>query len=207
MKKLTINKLLSTAFALALTAVLAVPAFADPSAATQTSPGITTSGGTDSSEVTLTIGTGDGSSGAGAGSGAFSVTVPTVLPFAVANDGTVSVASDAKIVNGSNGPVKVTNVTATGANGWAIVANGTNFKTIPMNTKSFALSLNGDNFPAAATNTASALTLTPASWGQIAGSNGELALTYSGDFAAQTTNLNSAKVADVVFTVAWDAAA
>ena len=103
--------------------------------------------------------------------------------------------------------MKVTGVTATGANGWAIVANGTNFKTIPMNTKSFALSLNGDNFPAAATNTASALTLTPASWGQIAGNNGELALTYSGDFAAQTTNLNSAKVADVVFTVAWDAAA
>ena len=206
MKKLTISKILSTALALALTAALAVPAFAAPSAATQTSPGITASGGADTTEVQLTIGSGDGSTGAGAGSGAFSVTVPTVLPFAVANNGAVSVASNAKIVNAGNGPVKVTNVTATGKNGWAIVANGTNFKTVPMNTKSFTLALNGDSFPAAATDAASALTLTPGSWGQIAGSNGELALSYSGDFAAQTSNLD-VKVADVVFTVAWDAAA
>ena len=201
------KKIVSIVLALTMILALSVSAFADaPTAATQTSPGISTSGGTDSSEVTLTIGTGDNSTGAGAGSGAFSVTVPTVLPFAIATDGTVSVASDAKIVNGSNGPVKVTGVTATGANGWAIVVNGTDFTTVPMNTKSFTLTLNGDNFPAAATNTASALTLTPASWGRIAGDDGELALTYSGAFAAQTANL-SVKVADVVFTVAWDAAA
>lgn len=200
------KKITTTILALAMILSLSVSAFAAaPSAATQTTPGITTSGGTDTTEVQLVIGTGDGTSDSGSGSGAFSVTVPTVLPFAVANDGTVSVASNAKIINGSNGPVKVTSVTATGANGWAIVANGTNFKTVPMNTKSFTLTLNGDNFPAAATNTASALSLTGASWPSIAGDNGELALIYSGAFASQTSNLN-VKVADVVFTVAWDAA-
>lgn len=200
------KKITTTILALAMILSLSVSAFAAaPSAATQTTPGITTSGGTDTTEVQLVIGTGDGTSDSGSGSGAFSVTVPTVLPFAVANDGTVSVASNAKIINGSNGPVKVTSVTATGANGWAIVANGTNFKTVPMNTKSFTLTLNGDNFPAAAANTASALSLTGASWPSIAGDNGELALIYSGAFASQTSNLN-VKVADVVFTVAWDAA-
>ena len=200
------KKITTTILALAMILSLSVSAFAAaPSAATQTTPGITTSGGTDTTEVQLVIGTGDGTSDSGSGSGAFSVTVPTVLPFAVANDGTVSVASNAKIINGSNGPVKVTSVTATGANGWAIVANGTNFKTVPMNTKSFTLTLNGDNFPAAATNTAAALSLTGASWPSIAGDNGELALIYSGAFASQTSNLN-VKVADVVFTVAWDAA-
>ena len=200
------KKITTTILALAMILSLSVSAFAAaPSAATQTAPGITTSGGTDTTEVQLVIGTGDGTSDSGSGSGAFSVTVPTVLPFAVANDGTVSVASNAKIINGSNGPVKVTSVTATGANGWAIVANGTNFKTVPMNTKSFTLTLNGDNFPAAAANTASALSLTGASWPSIAGDNGELALIYSGAFASQTSNLN-VKVADVVFTVAWDAA-
>ena len=200
------KKITTTILALAMILSLSVSAFAAaPSAATQTTPGITTSGGTDTTEVQLVIGTGDGTSDSGSGSGAFSVTVPTVLPFAVANDGTVSVASNAKIINGSNGPVKVTSVTATGANGWAIVANGTNFKTVPMNTKSFTLTLNGDNFPAAAANTASTLSLTGASWPSIAGDNGELALIYSGAFASQTSNLN-VKVADVVFTVAWDAA-
>jgi len=200
------KKITTTILALAMILSLSVSAFAAaPSAATQATPGITTSGGTDTTEVQLVIGTGDGTSDGGSGSGAFSVTVPTVLPFAVANDGTVSVASNAKIINGSSGPVKVTSVTATGANGWAIVANGTNFKTVPMNTKSFTLTLNGDNFPAAAANTASALSLTGASWPSIAGDNGELALIYSGAFASQTSNLN-VKVADVVFTVAWDAA-
>ena len=205
MKNSLIRKLFTSVLSLALVAAISIPAFAaSPSAGGQTSPGITSSGGTDTTEVQLTIGAGDGSIEEGAGSGAFSVTVPTVLPFVVAADGAVSVATDAKIVNHSNGPVKVTGIAATGKNGWAIVASNTNFKSVPMNSKQFTLSLNGDYFPAAATNTASALNMTAGNWGQIAGDSGELALNYSGSFAAQTSNLD-VKVADVVFTVAWDA--
>lgn len=194
------KKILTSILTLCLVASMAVPAFASaPSAAAETAVG---SDGTGTSQVMLTIGDGDGDDSPGSGNGAFSVTVPTVLPFVVDNDGTVHVATNAKIVNRSRGPVEVAGVTATGANGWAIVANGTNFNQVPVDSKQFTFTLNGDNFGAAATNVASNLTL-GAAWTSINGGNGELALPYDGAFAIQSTNV-SAKVADVVFTVQWD---
>ena len=56
------------------------------------------SGGTGTSSVTLSS-TADGSIGGDPAATKMSVTVPTVLPIAVGTDGTVSTATDAKIVN------------------------------------------------------------------------------------------------------------
>ena len=53
-----------------------------------------------------------------------SVTVPTVLPIAVGTDGTVSTATDAKIVNYSFGAVKVNSVSIEAAQGWSLAAFG-----------------------------------------------------------------------------------
>ena len=53
-----------------------------------------------------------------------SVTVPTVLPIAVGTDGTVSTATDAKIVNNSFGAVKVNSVSIEAAQGWSLAAFG-----------------------------------------------------------------------------------
>ena len=64
------------------------------------------SGGTGTSSVTLSS-TADGSLGGDPAATKMSVTVPTVLPIAVGTDGTVSTATDAKIVNNSFGAVKV----------------------------------------------------------------------------------------------------
>ena len=194
------KKILSSVLALCLAASMAVPAFADgPSASDETAVG---ADGTGTSRVMLTIGDGDNDDAPGSGNGNFSVTVPTVLPFVVDNDGTVHVATNAKIINKSNGPVEVAGVAATGANGWAIASNGTDFSRVPVDSKQFTFTLNGDNFAAAATATASDLTL-GAAWTAIYGGNGELALPYNGAFAIQSRNV-SAKVADVVFTVQWD---
>ena len=109
------KKILSSVLALCLAASMAVPAFADgPSASDETAVG---ADGTGTSRVMLTIGDGDNDDAPGSGNGNFSVTVPTVLPFVVDNDGTVHVATNAKIINKSNGPVEVAGVAATGANG------------------------------------------------------------------------------------------
>ena len=67
------------------------------------------SGGTGTSSVTLSS-TADGSIGGDPAATKMSVTVPTVLPIAVGTDGTVSTATDAKIVNNSFGAVKVNSV-------------------------------------------------------------------------------------------------
>ena len=81
------------------------------------------SGGTCTSSVTLSS-TADGSIGGDPAAPKMSVTVPTVLPIAVGTDGTVSTATDAKIVNNSFGAVKVNSVSIEAAQGWSLAAFG-----------------------------------------------------------------------------------
>ena len=134
----------------------------------------------------------------------FKVQVPTVLPYDVDEDGNVTVADNAKIHNLCNGQVDVTAVRAETQNGWAIVANGTDFKTVPVGSKQFTMTLNGDNFPASSAGTSN-LTLGSA-WTTINGLD-EMALPYSGDFAVQSSPIDGAYIANVIFTVAWHTAA
>lgn len=148
---------------------------------------IDVSGGSDTTAIELT-----------AEAATFKVTVPTVLPFTVAPDGTVSVATNAKITNLSNGPVIVTNVTAKTLNEWVLVENGTDFQRVKVNSPQFTMTLNDDNFPA---GTTSELPLGSA-WTAIYG-NSDYALTYNGDFAEQANAINGENIANVIFTVAW----
>lgn len=145
------------------------------------------SGGSDTTKVELT-----------AESATFKVTVPTVLPYSVDANGNVSVATDAKISNLSNGPVQVTNVTAKTLDAWELVENGTDFQKVKVNSPQFTMTLNGDNFPA---GTTSILTLGSA-WTPING-NSDLALSYDGDFAEQSDIIDGENIANVIFTVAW----
>ena len=131
----------------------------------------------------------------------FKVQVPTVLPYSVDSEGVVTVANNAEIKNLGNGQVDVTAVKAQTVNGWSIVANGTDFKTVPVDSKQFTMTLNGDNFPA---GTESNLTLGSA-WTTIDGTE-NMALPYSGDFAVQSSPINGAHIANGIFTVAWHTA-
>lgn len=148
---------------------------------------IDVSGGSDTTKVELTV-----------EAATFKVTVPTVLPYAVDANGNVTVATDAKISNLSNGPVQVTDVTAKTLNAWEIVENGTDFQNVKVNSQQFTMTLNGDNFPA---GTTSALTLGSA-WTPING-NSDLALPYSGDFAEQADIIDGENIANVIFTIGW----
>lgn len=149
--------------------------------------GIEQSGGSDTTKVELTV-----------ESATFKVTVPTVLPYTVDADGNVSVADNAKIVNESNGPVKVTDVTAKTLDSWKLVENGTDFRSVKVNSPEFTMTLNNDNFPA---GTTSVLPLGSA-WTPING-GADMSLTYSGDFAEQADAITNANIANVIFTVAW----
>lgn len=148
---------------------------------------IDVSGGSDTTRVELR-----------ADAATFKVTVPTVLPYSVAANGDVSVATDVKISNLSNGPVKVTNVTAKTLDTWELVENGTDFQSVKVNSPQFTMTLNNDNFPA---GTTSVLPLGSA-WTPING-NSDFALTYSGDFAEQSDVIDGANIANVTFTIGW----
>ena len=167
---------------------------------------VTQSGGSDTTRVELTYGTlvdtdGDGTPDTPDHGANFRVTVPSVIPYYVDSDGNVTVADNLKIQNLSNGQVDVTGVRAETVNGWEIVANGTDFKQVPVDSKQFTMTLNGDNFGA---GTAVDLTL-GSGWTTINGQS-DMALTYSGDFAVQSTQINAGHIANVIFTVAWHTA-
>lgn len=148
---------------------------------------IDVSGGSDTTRVELT-----------AEAATFKVTVPTVLPYSVAANGEVSVATDAKISNLSNGPVVVTDVTAKTLDAWELVEVGTDFQAVKVNSPQFTMTLNGDNFPA---GTTSVLTLGDA-WTPING-NDNMPLPYTGDFAEQADIIDGENIANVIFTIGW----
>ena len=88
------KKIISLVLAICMLASLAISASAANT--------VDASGGTGTSSVTLSS-TADGSIGGDPAATKMSVTVPTVLPIAVGTDGSVSTATDAKIVNNSFG--------------------------------------------------------------------------------------------------------
>ena len=109
------KKIVSLILAVCMIASLAISASAANT--------VDASGGTGTSSVTLSS-TADGSIGGDPAATKMSVTVPTVLPIAVGTDGTVSTATDAKIVNNSFGAVKVNSVSIEAAQGWSLAAFG-----------------------------------------------------------------------------------
>ena len=109
------KKIISLILAICMLASLAISASAANT--------VDASGGTGTSSVTLSS-TADGSLDGDPAATKMSVSVPTVLPVAVGTDGTVSTASDAKIVNNSFGAVKVANVSIEAAQGWNLTAFG-----------------------------------------------------------------------------------
>ncbi len=193
-----IKRMAALAMSLALAGAMTGSAFAAD---------ITTDGGNASVPIQLTVGDGSGSGGEGGGGTNFSVTVPTSLPVNMAADGTVTTATDAKIVNNSGGPVKVANMTIAGANGWTIEDyDSFDATTTAANTKKFAMKINGDK-----TTGTDTISFTESNFPQIAGKNNtdsdELAINYDAKVPAQTTDLSDVNIANVVFTVGWDTVA
>ena len=113
MKK-NITRILSLCLVLAM--CFSMAAFASAAA-------VTSDGGSATSSITLSSAA-DGTLGGDSAATAMSVTVPTVLPIAVGTGGTVTTATDAKIINNSFGSVKVNSVTIDAARNWFLTAFG-----------------------------------------------------------------------------------
>ena len=146
------KKIISLVLAICMLASLAISASAANT--------VDASGGTGTSSVTLSS-TADGSIGGDPAATKMSVTVPTVLPIAVGTDGTVSTATDAKIVNNSFGAVKVANVSIEAAQGWSLAAFGEQGHPSPMRKLTATSSVSSS--PSAAVLLRRLITRTPAS--------------------------------------------
>ena len=200
------NKNLKRFFALDMALCLAFAMMTVASASNEA----TSSGGSATSNVTLSS-TADGSLDGDPAATAMSVTVPTVLPIAVGTDGTVTIATDAKITNNSYGAVKVSGVSIQAAQGWHL----TDFETNMANEKvdsdqvGFALTIGGGERLATSSTAGTQTLLAEAiegcymtGAGNTAGNS--VAIAYDAVVSPVSSAVTNTGVASVIFTVEWD---
>ena len=178
---------------------------------------ITRSGGSGTTPVNLTttnggIG-GDGGDGGDVTPTKLNVTVPTSLPMAMSDDGTVVTATDCKIVNNSYGAVRVKSVTISAADDWNLTAFGDKSslagEKVDSNKLGFALSIGGGKQVMTVSDKATQQLITNPIDGCYMTGIGDAAGNFvSIDYDAIVTPLsgavNNATVANVVFVIEWD---
>ena len=172
------------------------------------------SGGTGTSSVTLSS-TADGSIGGDPAATKMSVTVPTVLPVAVGTDGTVSTATDAKIINNSYGAVKVANVSIEAAQGWNLTAFGDKAmlakEKVDSNKFGFQIALgNGEKKLTDNKNASKQTLLDAAVEGCFMSGVGDTSansidIAYDAIVTPVSEAVTNTAIASVLFIIAWDA--
>lgn len=201
----------SLILALCLVFALAVSACADNN--------ITASGGSGTTPVSLsstTDGIGGGEGGGTITPTRMSVTVPTALPMAMSDDGTVVTATDCRITNNSYGAVRVASVSISAAEGWNLTAFGDKAslagEKVDSNKLGFAMSIGGGAQVATASDEATQSLITaPIEGCYMTGAGDSSRNSVGVDYEAIVTPLSSAvtaaTVASVVFVIEWDTVA
>ncbi|MFR6376568.1 MAG: hypothetical protein ACLUN5_08845 [Oscillospiraceae bacterium] len=200
------KKIISLVLAICMLASLAISASAANT--------VDASGGTGTSSVTLSS-TADGSIGGDPAATKMSVTVPTVLPIAVGTDGTVSTATDAKIVNNSFGAVKVNSVSIEAAQGWSLAAFGDKATLAheKVNSNKFGFSLclgDGEKKLTDDKNASKQTLLTDAIEGCFMSGVGDtsansIGIAYDAIVTPVSEAVTNTAIASVLFIIAWDA--
>ena len=204
----TLRKPVTMLLALCMVFSLAVGACADD---------ITASGGSATSPVNLTT-TNDGIGGGEGGGGTvtptrMSVTVPTALPMAMSDDGTVVTATDCRITNNSYGAVRVASVSISAASGWNLTAFGDKAslagEKVDSNKLGFAMSVGGGAQVATSTDEATQSLITaPIAGCYMTGvgdsSRNSVAIDYNAIVTPLSSAVEGANVANVVFVIEWD---
>jgi len=200
------KKILAITLALAMCFALGMTAFAAD---------VTTDGGSGSTPVYLSS-TEDGSLGGTPAATAMSVTVPTALPMAMAQNGDVTTADNCQIINNSYGAVRVKSVTISAEGGWSLTSYGDKStlasEKVDSNKLGFALAIGGGNQVTTDASDAASQQLisAPITGCFMSGVGNPSANTVSVDYSAIVTPLSSpvtdANVANVVFIIEWDVA-
>ena len=205
------KKIISLVLAICMLASLAISASAMELPSGNT---VGESGGTGTSSVTLSS-TADGSLDGDPAATKMSVTVPTVLPVAVGTDGTVSTATDAKIINNSYGAVKVANVSIEAAQGWNLTAFGDKAtlakEKVDSNKFGFQIALgNGEKKLTDNKNASKQTLLDTAVEGCYMSGVGDtsantVAIAYDAIVTPVSEAVTNTAIASILFIIAWDA--
>ena len=215
---MTISKNMSKILSLVLVLTMCLSLGISASAAE-----IDTSGGSGSTPVSLTTsndGLGEDTDGDGIPDGPgtvtptkMSVVVPTALPMAMSDDGTVVTATDCKIINYSYGSVRVKTVTISAASDWNLTAFGPKSslasEKVDSNKLGFALSIGGGQQVQTATNDATQqLISAPIDGCYMTGvgdlANNSVSVEYAAIVTPLSNTVSNTTVANVVFVIEWN---
>lgn len=215
---MTISKNMSKILSLVLALTMCLSLGISASAAE-----IDTSGGSGSTPVSLTTsndGLGEDTDGDGIPDGPgtvtptkMSVVVPTALPMAMSDDGTVVTATDCKIINYSYGSVRVKTVTISAASDWNLTAFGPKSslasEKVDSNKLGFALSIGGGQQVQTATNDATQqLISAPIDGCYMTGvgdlANNSVSVEYAAIVTPLSNTVSNTTVANVVFVIEWN---
>ena len=199
------TKILSLALAACMLCAMSVSASAAE---------INQSGGSGTTPVNLTT-TNDGIGGDGGEvtPTKLNVVVPTSLPMAMSDDGTVVTASDCKIVNKSYGAVRVKSVTISAADEWNLTAFSDKStlagEKVDSNKLGFALSIGGGKQVKTTSDKATQQLITaPIDGCYMTGigdtANNFVMIDYDAIVTPLSGAVNNATVANVVFVIEWD---
>lgn len=199
------TKILSLALAACMLCAMSVSASAAE---------ISESGGSGTTPVNLTTTNGGiGDDGGEVTPTKLNVVVPTSLPMAMSDDGTVVTASDCKIVNKSYGAVRVKSVTISAADDWNLTAFGDKSslaaEKVDSNKLGFALSIGGGKQVGTANdNSTQQLITSPIEGCYMTGigdtANNFVMIDYHAIVTPLSGAVNNATVANVVFVIEWD---
>ena len=198
------KKFVSIVLALCMCVALGVTAFAAE---------IDTDGGSGSTPVSLTTAN-DGIGGSDITPTKMSVTVPTVFPMAMSDEGDVVTATGCRIVNNSYGAVRVSSVTISAAEGWHLTSFGDKSvlaaEQVDSNKLGFAMSIGGGaQVKTNGTDSTQVLISAPVVGCYMTGAGdpeGSVAgIEYDGIVTPLSNAVTNATVASVVFVIEWDA--
>ena len=199
------KKIISLVLALSLCLCMGISAFAAE---------IDTSGGSGTTPVSLTTtnnGLGDG--GGTVTPTKLNVVVPTALPMAMSDDGTVVTATDCKITNNSFGAVRIKSVTISAADNWHLTAFGDKAslagEKVDSNKLGFALSIGNGSQVKTATNAATQVLISAPVTGCFMTGIGDTAhnsvpVEYAAIVTPLSNAVSNATVANIVIVVEWD---
>ena len=178
---------------------------------------INQSGGSGSTPVNLTTTNGglneDGSGGGTVTPTKLNVTVPTALPLAMSDDGTVVTADNCKIVNNSYGAVRVKTVTISAASDWNLTSFGDKEslagEKVDSNKLGFALSIGGGKEVMTKGNAATQRLISAPMDGCYMTGVGDTnrnaaAIDYSAIVTPMSGAVNNTTIANVIFVIEWD---
>lgn len=178
---------------------------------------INQSGGSGSTPVNLTTTNGglndDGTGGGTVTPTKLNVTVPTALPLAMSDDGTVVTADNCKIVNNSYGAVRVKTVTISAASDWNLTSFGDKTslagEKVDSNKLGFALSIGGGKEVMTKGNAATQKLISAPMDGCYMTGVGDVnrnsaAIDYSAIVTPMSGAVNNTTIANVIFVIEWD---